>query len=140
LRKKRRSRSNANIKNYFFSKDLSQTIGGNKQMGSGLGKIQKRILEVLKTIEERYIEKESREKRWVWLNILIIKTYHPNQLEGDKRNWNWGYSVNEHRRIWESVKGLEKRGLVETRIVKAKELGLRMRFGGCTRWMEIRVR
>jgi len=109
-------------------------------MGQGLGKIQKRILSVLKTIEERYIEKESRERRWVWLNILIIMVYNPQQLEGDKRGWDWGYSKNEHRRIWESVKGLEMRGLIETRIVKAKELGLKTKLGGCQRWMEVRVK
>lgn len=107
-------------------------------MGQGLGKIQKRILTVLKTIEERYIEKASRERRWIWLNILIIKVYHPQQLEGEKRGWDWGYSKNEHRRIWESVKELERRGLTETRIVEAKALGLKVRFGGCTRWMEVR--
>jgi len=109
-------------------------------MGSGLGHIQKRILTVLKTIEERYIEEASREKRWIWLNILIIKTYNPQRLEGDKRGWDWRYSKNQHRRIWESVRMLEKRGLVECRIRKAKEVGLRTKFGGCTRWMEVRIR
>ena len=108
-------------------------------MSRGLGKIQHRILTVLKTIEERYIEKASRERRWVWLNILIIKVYHPQQLEGDKRGWDWSYSKNQHRRIWESVKGLEERGLVQTRIRRAKEIGLRTRFGGCQRWLEVRV-
>lgn len=109
-------------------------------MGHGLGYVQKKILTVLRTIDERYIEKESREQRWVWLNVLIIMTYHPQQLEGDKRGWSWGYSVNEHRRIWESCKGLEARGMIQVRIVKAKEIGLRTKFGGCTRWMEVRVR
>lgn len=108
-------------------------------MGQGLGKIQKRILTVLKTIEERYIEKESRERRWIWLNILIIKVYHPQQLEGDKKGWDWGYSKNQHRRIWESVKDLERRGLVQTRIIKVKEAGLRTKFGGIQWWMEVRV-
>ena len=108
-------------------------------MGQGLGKIQKRILTVLKTIEERYIEKASRERRWIWLNILIIKVYHPQQLEGEKRGWNWSYGKNEHRRIWESVKGLEKRGLVQTRIEKIKGSGIEARFGGIQLWLEVRV-
>ena len=107
-------------------------------MGQGLGKIQKRILTVLKTIEERYIEKASRERRWVWLNILIIMVYNPQQLEGDKREWSWRYEKGEHRRVWESVKDLERRGLVQTRIIKVKEAGLRTKFGGCQRWMEVR--
>ena len=107
-------------------------------MSRGLGKIQHRILTVLKTIEERYIEKESRERRWIWLNILIIKVYHPQQLEGDKRGWDWSYGKNEHRRVWESVKGLEKRGLVQTRIERIKGSGYATRFGGIQRWLEVR--
>jgi hypothetical protein len=107
-------------------------------MGRGLGKIQRKILTTLKTIDERYIEVASREKRWVWLNILIIKMYHPHQLEGDKRGWNWNYGINEYRGVWGSLKGLKMRGLIETRIVKAKELGFKMKRGGCTRWLEIR--
>lgn len=108
-------------------------------MGQGLGKIQKRILTVLKTIEERYIEKASRERRWVWLNVLIIMLYHPQQLEGDKRGWDWSYGKNEHRRVWESVKGLERRGLVQPRIEKIKGSGIEARFGGIQLWLEVRV-
>lgn len=107
-------------------------------MGQGLGKIQKRILETLESIDERYIEVRSREKRWVWLNVLVIMVYHPEQLAGNKENWNWGYENKEHRRIWESCKGLKRRGLTEERIIKAKELGLKVRFGGCTHWLEVR--
>lgn len=66
--------------------------------------------------------------------------YNPQQLEGDKRGWDWGYEKNQHRRIWESVKGLEMRGLVETRIRRVQEAGLNPRFGGCQRWQEIRYR
>lgn len=109
-------------------------------MGAGLGKIQKRILEVLKTLDERYIERRSREQRWIWLNILIIMVYHPQQLEGDKSRWNWEYSKNESRRIWESTRMLEKRGLVECRIIKVKELGLGTKFGGIQKWMEVRIK
>lgn len=107
-------------------------------MGAGIGTIQKRILRTLEDIDERYIEVGSREQRWIWLNILIIMVYHPEHLAGNKESWHWGYSKNEHRRIWESCKGLKRRGLIEERIIKAKALGLKVRFGGTTRWLEIR--
>ena len=110
-------------------------------MGQGLGKIQKRILETLETIDERYITPDNRPLRWVWMSILVISVYNPQQIEGEKkRDWDWRYGKNEARRIWESVKGLEKRGLIQTRIVKVKEAGLNPRFGGTTRWMEIRLK
>ena len=110
-------------------------------MGRGIGYIQKRILEVLETLDERYITPENRGLRWIWMNILIIMVHNPQQLEGDKKEeWNWGYGKNEARRIWESIKGLEGRELVQTRIVKAKALGLRTKFGGCQRWLECRKR
>jgi len=108
-------------------------------MGQGIGKIQRRILEVLGTIDERYITPENRPLRWVWMNILVIRVYNPQQIEGKKEGWDWSYGKNHHRRIWESVKGLEERGLVQTRIRRAKEIGLRTRFGGCQRWLEVRV-
>jgi len=108
-------------------------------MGQGIGKIQRRILEVLGTIDERYITPENRPLRWVWLNILIIMVYHPEQIAGKKAEWDWSYGKNEHRRIWESVKDLEIRGLVQTRIIKVEEAGLKTKFGGCQRWMEVRV-
>ncbi len=108
-------------------------------MGKMIGIIQKRILETLETIDERYIEERNREGRWVWMNILVIMVYYPQQLESDKKeNWNWNYGKNEHRRIWESCKGLKRRGLIEERVVNAKALGLKVRFGGTIRWLEIR--
>lgn len=108
-------------------------------MGQGLGHIQRRILTVLETIPDRYITKDNRPLRWVWLNVLVIMVYHPQQLEGEKkRDWDWGYSKNEARRVWESVKGLERRGMIETRIVKVKEAGFSPRFGKCQRWLECR--
>lgn len=109
-------------------------------MSKGLGRIQREILTVLRNMDERYIERGSRELRWVWLNVLIIMVYHPKQLQGEKSRWNWNYSVNEHRRIWESVRTLEKRGLVECRIRRVKVVRLKVKFGGCTRWMEVRIR
>ena len=108
-------------------------------MGKGIGKIQHRILATLKDIDERYITKENRPLRWVWMNVLVIMVYNPHQLEGDKREWDWRYGKNEHRRVWESCKMLEKRGLVQTRIVKIKEIGVKPKFGGCTRWQEVRI-
>lgn len=109
-------------------------------MGRGLGHIQKKILTVLDNIEERLIEKGSREKRWVWLKILIIKIYNPQRLEGDKRSWDWRHSKNQHRRIWESVRMLERRGLVECRIRRVKEMKVETKFGGTQTWMEVRKR
>ncbi len=110
-------------------------------MGRGIGYIQKRILEVLETIPDRYITKENRPLRWVWLNLLVILVYHPHQLEGkEKEDWDWTEGKNKHRRIWESVKGLEKRGLIETRIVTVKDIGFNPRFGKCQRWMEVRIK
>ena len=108
-------------------------------MGQGIGKIQRRILEVLGTIDERYITPENRPLRWVWMNILVIRVYNPQQIEGKKEGWDWSYGKNHHRRIWESARMLEKRGLVQTRIIKVKEAGLKTKFGGCQRWLEVRV-
>lgn len=108
-------------------------------MGQGLGKIQHRILKVLETIDDRYITPENRPLRWVWMNLLIILVYHPQQIEGEKEGWDWSYSKNQHRRIWESVKDLERRGLVQTRIIKVKEAGLKTKFGGIQLWLEVRV-
>lgn len=107
-------------------------------MGRGLGKIQKRVLEVLSSIEGRWISKKDFEEQWVSLHIVVIKTYHPEQLNGSKGRFDWNYSKNEHRRIWESVKTLEKRGLVKVRIGRIKGSGWETRFGGIQRWMEVR--
>lgn len=107
-------------------------------MGRGLGKIQIKILETLETMEERHMETESRRERWIWLIILTIKVYHPQRLRGDKREWIWSYSKNEHRRVWESVKMLERRGLIQTRIITAKEAGIKPAWGGIQSWMEVR--
>lgn len=106
----------------------------------GLGKIQKRILEVLRDVEDRYITKENRGLRWVWTSIVILLVYHPEQIAHEKKgNWNWESSKNEKRRIWESVRGLERRGLVQLRVVKLKEAGLKTRWGGTQHWQEIRL-
>lgn len=106
-----------------------------------IGCIQERILEVLETIDDRYITPDNREMRWVWVSILIVLVYHPHQLSAERKaDWNWSYSKNEARRIWESIRGLEKRGLVNTRIMTAKDIGIKGRFGGCTRWKEARLK
>lgn len=110
-------------------------------MSRGVGHIQRRILTILETIEDRYITRDNKPMRWVWMNILIIKVYHPQQISANKKDdWNWGCSKNEHRRVWESCRSLETRGLINIRIIEAKEIGLRPRFGGCTRWMEVRLK
>lgn len=106
-----------------------------------IGHIQKRILTALKDMDDRYITDENRPLRWVWMNVLVIMVYNPQQLEGKrKEDWDWTKGKNEARRIWESVKGLEKRGLIETRIVTIKDIGFNPRFGKCQRWMEVRVK
>ena len=109
-------------------------------MGQGLGKIQKRILEVLKDIDDRYITPDNRPLHWIWISITILLVYHPEQIAHERKDdWDRRYSKNEARRIWESIKGLERRGLIQARVVKVKEAGLTPRFGGTTRWMEIRL-
>jgi hypothetical protein len=106
-----------------------------------IGHIQRRILTTLETCDDRYITKENRELRWLWVSILIILVYHPNQLSAEKkRDWDWGYSKNEARRIWESIRGLERRQMVETRIMTARDIGIKGKFGGCTRWKEVRLK
>jgi len=73
------------------------------------------------------------------MNLLVILVYNPQQIAGKKAEWDWSYGKNEHRRIWESVKELERRGLVQTRIEKIKGSGIEARFGGIQLWLEVRV-
>ncbi len=102
-------------------------------MGRGLGRIQKRILELLR----------SEEREWVGLNTLIVKTYHPLQLdrkEAEKRGyWDWSFTDVERKTTWRSVKALERRGLVCTRIRDIDEGRIGHSFGGLRRWMEVKI-
>ena len=106
-------------------------------MGQGLGHIQKRILKVLEEIDSRWISHKDKEQRWVSLNILVLAVYekpiNPRARTGKE------FSKNEHRRVWESSRMLEKRKKVEVRIEKIKGSGYEARFGGIQSWMEVRI-
>lgn len=103
-------------------------------MGRGLGRIQKRILRILK----------SEEREWVGLNTLIVKTYHPEQLdrkEAEKRGYyDWSYSDTERKVTYRSVKALERRGKVQVRIRDIDEGRIGHTFGGLRRWMEVSLK
>ncbi|KPL01677.1 MAG: hypothetical protein AMJ73_10245 [candidate division Zixibacteria bacterium SM1_73] len=106
-------------------------------MSKGLGKIQKRILEVLDRIDSRWCSRKDFAQRWVSLNIMILAVY--NKPLNPRARLGKDYNKNEHRRIWESVRMLEKRGLVHTRIEKIKGSGVEARKGGIQLWLEVRV-
>jgi len=110
-------------------------------MGKGLGKIQKKILEVLDELKTRD------QKDWFSLRVVVIFLYTPWQIDRKhERNRDiiefrkdWSYGKNEHRRIWESVRMLEKRGLVKVRIERVKGSGYATKWSGIQRWMEVRI-
>ena len=108
-------------------------------MGKGLGKIQKRILKVLDEIESRWVSAKDKEQRWVSLDIMTFMVYHKDELNERMGVRDLRFGKNEHRRIWESVRTLEKRGLVKVRIKRIKGSGYATRFGGIQRWMEVRI-
>lgn len=100
-------------------------------MGRGLGRIQRRVLKLLR----------GEELKWVGLYVLIIKCYHPEQLDKEKARergyYDWSYSEVERKITWRSVKALERRGLVKTRIrYIGKE---RKGRGGLCRWLEVQI-
>jgi len=106
-------------------------------MGSGLGSVQKRILKVLEELTK------WNDRDWFSLLVVTISLYTPWQLNPrHPRNSrliggfieDWSYGKNEKRRTWESCRALEKRGLIEIRIVR------RNTWGGVTRYMEIKKR
>ncbi|MBA7554609.1 hypothetical protein ES705_47236 [subsurface metagenome] len=110
-------------------------------MGQGLGKIQKRILEVLAELTRR------NERDWFSLHFVTVFLYTPWQIDPDhERNRNrigkfiadWNMERKHHRRCWESTRMLERRGFVEIRIRKRDEGRIGRTWGGCTRWMEVR--
>ena len=108
-------------------------------MGKGLGRIQRKILKVLDEIESRWISAKDKEQRWVGLDVLTFMVYHKEELREGMGVRDLKFERKEHRRIWESCWMLQKRGLTEVRIVRVKEAGLRTRFGGIQKWMEIRI-
>lgn len=102
-------------------------------MGRGLGRIQKAILRILK----------SEEREWVGLNTIIVKTYHPEQLDREKARergyYDWSFTDTERKIAYRSVKALERRGLVKTRIRDIDEGRIGHTFGGLRRWMEVKI-
>ena len=108
-------------------------------MGRGLGKIQKQILTVLEELTRR------NKRDYFSLSFVTIYLYHPHRLDPlHERNVgriapfreDWSCGDNERRRIWESCRGLEARKMIEIRIIKE----IRPTWGGCTRWMEVRLK
>ncbi len=108
-------------------------------MGKGLGRIQRKILKVLDEIESRWISEKNKEQRWVSLDIVTFMTYHKDELNERMGVRDLRFSKNEHRRCWESVRTLEKRGLVRVRIERIKGSGYATRWGGIQRWMEVKI-
>ena len=108
-------------------------------MGKGLGRIQRKILKVLDGIESRWVSAKDKDQRWVGLDILTFMTYHKEELNEKMGVRDLRFSKNEHRRIWESVRTWEKRGLVRVRIERIKGSGYATRWGGIQRWMEVKI-
>ncbi len=108
-------------------------------MGKGLGRIQRKILKVLDEIESRWVSAKDKEERWVGLDVVTFMTYHKEKLNETMGVRDLRFSKNEHRRIWEPVRMLEKRGLVRVRIERIKGSGYATRWGGIQRWMEVRI-
>jgi hypothetical protein len=65
--------------------------------------------------------------------------YHREELNEMMGVKDLRFSKNEHRRAWESVRMLEKRGLVRVRIERIKGSGYATRWGGIQRWMEVKI-
>lgn len=107
-------------------------------MGRGIGKIQRRILEILKTIDNQWCSRKDFTQRWVSLNLLILAVY--NRPLNPRARRGKDYSLNQHRRIWESARMLERRGLIEVRKEKIKGSGIEARKGGLQLWLEVRMK
>ena len=107
-----------------------------------IGHVQKRILEVLNELTRR------NKRDWFSLLLIVVFLYHQGQVDpkyGDnpgrlgKFIVNWDHTKNEHRRIWESCRALEKRGLIQIRIVRQKEGKEKGIWGGIQRYMEVKL-
>lgn len=104
-----------------------------------IGHIQKRILEVLNELTR--IDRQHRD--WWSLLLVTVFLYHREQADPNygsnpsrlgKFVVNWSHTKNEKRRVWESSKMLEKRGLIETRVIRIN------RWGGETKYMQLRLK
>jgi hypothetical protein len=108
-----------------------------------IGKIQKRILEVLAELTRR------NKRDWFSLQFITVFLYHQGQVDPEygsnpsrlgKFILNWSYSENERRRIWESSRALEKRELIQIKIVREKEGKEKGTFGVAQKWLELRLK
>lgn len=107
-------------------------------MGHGVGHVQKKILEALEELTRR------NKRDWFSSVFLTIFLYTPWQVDPThERNSNriggrfvvdWNCGQNERRRVWESCRALERRGLIEIKIMR------RNVWGGSTKWMEMRLK
>lgn len=112
-------------------------------MSRGIGKIQRKVLQVLETIDPKWYSIYSvkdRDEHWVQLNRVIILLYHPEQMDRSLGYYDWSYSKNEHRRIWESVTALKRRGYLETRIRMKHEGRIGGVWGGIQKRLEVRIK
>lgn len=107
-------------------------------MRGGIGRIQRRILEVLRSIDNKWCSNKDFSQRWVSLNILVLAVY--NKPIDPRARRGRDYSVNQHRRVWESTRMLEKRELIEVRKEKIKGSGIEAVKGGLQMWLEVRIK
>jgi len=110
-------------------------------MSRGLGKIQRKILAVLKDLKRRGESDEG----WISLNVVIIMTYRPWQINSHHpankerigmRRRDWSYKETERLAVTTAVIKLEKLGLVKGKILTAGRSGER---GGVRRWKVVSV-
>jgi len=105
-------------------------------MSTEIGYVQKRILEILSNIDSRWCSAKDFDQRWVSLNLIILAVYDKPLNIGAR--WGREYTPNQHRRVWESCRTLEKRKMVQVRKESIKGSGLRARLGGIQYWLEVR--
>lgn len=107
-------------------------------MSRGLGKIQRKILSVLKDLNRRGETREG----WVSLNIIIIMVYRAWQIDPEHpankeriggRRKDWSYREAERTSVTRAVLRLEKLGMVKGKILTAGRKGK----GGIRRWKAI---
>jgi len=109
-------------------------------LSRGLGKIQRKILEVLKDLKRRGESNEG----WVILNVVIIMTYSPwqiyplhpaNRERIGMRKKDWSYREAERTSTTRAVIRLERLGMVKGKILTGGRAGK----GGVRRWKEIKL-
>lgn len=110
------------------------------KMSRGLGWVQRKILVVLKDLKHR----EETNEGWVSLNVVIIMTYRPWQIDPTHpankerigmRKKDWSYRESERTSATRAVIRLEKLGMVRGKILTRGREGK----GGIRRWKEIKL-